>query len=295
MHSTNSIRSTSGGMPRVVVSSVIRSSHQGESHGGVYLLDIATGMVEQRVDWDDPAISWEGRGADRGLRGIAFHRGCIYLAASDEIFVYDTDFQLKGSFRNRYLKHCHEISIEGDSLYVTSTGFDSVLQYDLREGAFTEGYAFRFGKLERTRRRLGGRPLPKLGLFDPNSARGPAPGDSTHINNVIARDGALYVSGRGLGHVLALRGDRMESFARIPYGSHNARPFRDGVLMNHTDTDRICFVDRRGNPVRSFPLVHYDADDLLYASLGPDKARQAFGRGLAVLDDLIIGAPHRRQ
>ena len=81
----------------------------------------------------------------------------------------------------------------------------------------------------------------------------------------------------------------MESFARIPYGSHNARPFRDGVLMNHTDTDRICFVDRRGNPVRSFPLVHYDADDFLYASLGPDKARQAFGRGLAVLDDLIIG------
>ena len=185
MHATDSIRSTSGGMPRVVVSSVIRSSHQGESHGGVFLLDIAAGMVEQRVDWDDPAISWEGRGADRGLRGIAFHRGCIYLAASDEIFVYDTDFQLKGSFRNRYLKHCHEISIEGDSLYVTSTGFDSVLQYDLREGAFTEGYAFRFGKLERTRRRLGGRPLPKLGLFDPNSARGPAPGDSTHINNVI--------------------------------------------------------------------------------------------------------------
>ncbi len=113
-------RSPVSHIPRVVVSSVVRSSHQGESHGGVYLVDFRTGDIQQVIDWDDPTISWEGRGADRGLRGIATHQDRVYLAASDEIFVYDTAFQLQGSFRNRYLKHTHEICIADDRLYATS-------------------------------------------------------------------------------------------------------------------------------------------------------------------------------
>jgi len=32
-------------------------------------------------------IDWVGRGADRGLRGIVFYDGNIYIAASDEIFI----------------------------------------------------------------------------------------------------------------------------------------------------------------------------------------------------------------
>src|SRR5262245_52119288 len=110
-------------LPRVVLSSVVRSSHQGESHGGVYLVDFGTRDVEQVLDWDDPSISWEGRGADRGLRGIAFRTDRVYLAASDEIFVYDSSFRMQGSFRNSYLKHCHEIAVDGDRLLATSTGY----------------------------------------------------------------------------------------------------------------------------------------------------------------------------
>jgi hypothetical protein len=271
--------------PRVIVSSVIRSSHQGESHGGVYLVDFATGAIEQRIDWDDPSISWEGRGADRGLRGIAGQGDLLYLAASDEIFVYDLDFRRVGSIRNRYLKHCHEICVVDGRLLMTSTGFDSVLEYDLVQGAFTRGFTFRFGNLGLASRKLGGRPLPRFRTFDPTSDRGPVPGDSTHINNVVAADGAIHVSGRALGHVLEVRQDRMRSFARIPYGSHNARPFRGGVLMNHTETDRICHVDREGSVLRSFSLPRYDPADLEHASLSRDLARQAFGRGLAVYGD----------
>src|SRR5712691_9583159 len=69
-------------LPTVVASSVIRASQQGESHGGVYLVDLEHRSWRQMIDWNDPAISWEGRGWDRGLRGIAFHAGHVYLAAS---------------------------------------------------------------------------------------------------------------------------------------------------------------------------------------------------------------------
>ena len=280
-------------LPRVIASSVVRSAHQGESHGGVYLIDFDTGATRQVIDWDDPTISWEGRGEDRGLRGIAFHRGLVYLAASDEVFVYDTSFRRVKSLRNRYLKHTHEIHAEGDMLYATSTGFDSILGYDLARERFVSGLYLRFGMTERVRRKLGRAPLPVVSSFDPEAGGGPAPGDTTHINNVTVHGETLLASGRSLGHVVSARGGRSSSFARVPYGTHNARPFRDGVLFNHTGSDRLVYAERRGRVLRSWPIVHYDPRKLEFASLGPDQARQAFGRGLAVMEQegfLVAGS-----
>ena len=277
-------------LPRVVLSSVVRSAFKGESHGGVYIADLQTGQIDQVLDWDDPTINWEGRGADRGLRGIAFHDDHVYLAASDEIFVYDRAFVLQGSFKNRYLQHCHEIAIHEDRLFATSTGFDSVLEYDLRRETFVRGYCLRFGELWRMRRRLRLRPRPRFQMFDPRGDNGPAPADTCHVNNVFVEGGAVFVSGTGLGNVWRIEGSRLSRYAAVPYGTHNARPFHDGVLLNHTATDRIAHVDVRGRVLRSFPLPTYAEQQLENATLPRDLARQAFGRGLAVAgENLIIG------
>lgn len=282
---------SSPALPTVVLSSVVRSAFKGESHGGVYLIDLETERIEQVIDWDDPTINWGGRGADRGLRGIAFHDDNIYLAASDEIFVYDKTFALQRSFKNPYLKHCHEIQVEGDRLFATSTGFDSVLEYDLQAGEFVRGYCLRFGGVWRTRRKLRLRPKPRFGVYDPRGGEGPVPGDTCHVNNVYVRDGAVHLSGTGLGTMWRIEDSRLSRFSAIPYGSHNARPFREGVLLNHTATDRIAYVDRRGRVLRSFPLPTFPEHALENAALPTDLARPAFGRGLAVGDDgdLIIG------
>ena len=90
-------------LPRVIATSVVRSAHQGRSHGGVYLIDLNSGQYDQVIDWNDESINWEGRGGDRGLRGIAFHNNRVFLAASDEIFVFDTAFNRLNSYRNQYL------------------------------------------------------------------------------------------------------------------------------------------------------------------------------------------------
>jgi len=256
----------------------------------VYLVDLEDGAIQQVIDWNDPGISWEGRGADRGLRGIAFSGDRVFLAASDEVFVYDASFQLQGSFRNRYLKHCHEIAVAGDVLYLTSTGFDSILEYDLTRERFRRGYCLRFPRAWRMRRRFDLRPRPRFAVFDPESDRGPVGGDTSHVNSVVVQDGALYVAGTGLGTLWRIRSSRLERYARIPYGSHNARPFRGGVLLNHTATDRIAHLDRRGRILRQFALATYDESELVNAGLSRDLARQAFGRGLAVVsDELIVG------
>ena len=50
-----------------------------------------------------------------------------------------------------------------------------------------------------------------------------------------------------------------------------------------------CDVDGRGNTV-AFPIKRYDEQELLNSHLPQDNARQAFGRGLAILgEDLIVG------
>ncbi len=68
-------------LPKLILTSVVRGSQQGESHGGIYTVDFELQQGEQHVDWNTSDIDFEGRGADRGLRGIAFDGDDIYIAA----------------------------------------------------------------------------------------------------------------------------------------------------------------------------------------------------------------------
>jgi hypothetical protein len=289
-------------LPKVIASTVVRSAHQGESHGGVYLIDLETGSVEQTIDYDDRSISWEGRGGPRGLRGIAFYGDEIYLAASDEVFVYSKDFRLIGSIQNEYLDHCHETYLANDTLFITSTGRDSVLEYDLRACRFLKGYHIRFTGPTRylnmlgfwlnrvsERERIDIGPMPRLQVFDPNSDEGPAASNTCHINNAFYDNGVIFVSGTRCRHLLAINGRKLSSHARLPFRTHNARPFRDGVLMNETRHDCVSYLDGDGRAI-SFPIKRYNERELLNSHLPEDNARQAFGRGLAILGEgLIVG------
>jgi hypothetical protein len=276
--------------PTVLVSSVVRATDQGESHGGVYLVDLEARSSRQVIDWNDAGISWEGRGADRGLRGIAFAGGRVYLAASDEIFVYDPDFRQVGSFRNPYLKHAHEICIAGGSLFATSTGFDSVLELDLESGVWVRGWCLRRGLPQQLARRLGGHLSPRFRAFDPTLAGGPDAADTSHLNMVSSRDGVLYVAGTKTDRIYTIADDRCGIHARIPLGCHNAQPIGDHVIVNHTRSDRICLLDRSGAPVRGYALPAYDEAALVHGGMSRDLARPGFGRGLVVLPDgRIVG------
>jgi hypothetical protein len=279
-----------GDLPKVLATSVVRSAHEGESHGGAYLVDLDSGDCEKVIHWDYDAISWEGRGSERGLRGIAFYNDLILIAASDEVLVYDQDFRLLDSFKNAYLKHCHEVCRAGSILWLTSTGFDSVLGFDLRAGRFTNGY--------RVLRRHPGRLTGRLDLlakyavhaFDPERGGGPRLLDRLHVNNVSTWRRSLLLSGTDLRHILQLRDGRVSIFARVPRGTHNAQPFRDGVIANHTSRNRIAYMGKWGRVRRSFPVKIYPEAQLTHSSLPADHARQAFGRGLCTWEGrLLIG------
>ena len=264
---------------KLLTTSVVRGSYQGESHGGVYLIDLDTREIRQLLDWNKADIDWQGRGWDRGLRGIAFDGEVVYIAASDELFAYTPEFRPLGSWRNPYLKHCHEISIWERQLFLTSTGFDSILGFDLDAREFSWAmhvmtHQFRFTGV----------------AFDPRGKDGPLMLNKLHINNVHCTKGGMYLSGLRTGGMLLFNGREIQMAAELPAGSHNARPFRDGVLFNDTQTDALRYAGRgEGLEDRALPVPGFDPATLEKGDLDQSRiARQGFARGLCVLSETLI-------
>lgn len=276
-------------LPTVLVTEVIRSAHQGESHGGAFLVDLQTRDARRVLDWNLVDIDWEGRGQGRGLRGIAFHDNHTYIAASDELFVFDRSFNIVKTFRNRYLRHCHEVHKDGDTLYLTATSFDSVLEFDLAKERFTKAHLVRY-QPRRVRTPMGTREelTLRVGRYDPSRTDGPAAADTTHVNNVTTHAGKLLVSGVRLRSILVIDRAGHTDFAPTPEWTHNAQPYRDGILYNSTAEDAVCFANRTGEVLRRFAIPRYDEGDLKQTDLPDDYARQAFGRGLVATDSGLV-------
>lgn len=265
-------------MTVLVAASVVRGSRQGESHGGVYLIDLERRRTAQPLDWNTMEIDWQGRGWDRGLRGIAFDGDRAYIAASDELFAYTPDFQLLASYRNPYLKHCHEICRYRRRLYLTSTGFDSLLGFDLDKHRFSWGLA-----VHRDGQEFRGAP------FDPGAAAGPMPANQLHLNNVFCDRGGLYLSGTRTGALLVFDGRRLRQRASLPRGVHNARPWRQGVLFNDTEANAVRYV--APDEQLAFPVPRFNEKKLTHTNLDDSRiARQAFGRGLCLVDENRVAA-----
>jgi hypothetical protein len=265
-------------LPRLLVSSVVRGSRQGDSHGGLYLVDMERGAFEQKLDWNTSGIDFEGRGADRGLRGIAVIGREIFIAASDELFVFDQEFRILASYRNAYLKHCHEIFEHSGKLFLTSTGFDAILRFDLATRTFDFGV-----RIYKDANRLN------ASTFDPRKEGGPAVANEFHVNNVCVTDDGIYLGGRRLPGLVRIAQSGIAVVAPLPLGTHNARPFRGGVIFNDTESDSLVWVTRDQRvsiPVPRYPEANLTNTDFDESGL----ARQAFGRGLCVLSETLVAA-----
>ena len=126
-------------LPKLIATSVVRGSEKGQSHGGVYTIDFARQAVEKHIDWNTSDIDFSSTGGDRGLRGIAFFRREIFIAASDQLFRYNDKLQLLAAYRNPYLRHCHEISRRDNLLVLTSTAYNCLLAFDMVSKNFVWG------------------------------------------------------------------------------------------------------------------------------------------------------------
>ena len=265
-------------MTTLIATSVVRGSSQGESHGGVYLLDLEQGRAAMAIDWKTAGIDWRGRGWDRGLRGIAFDGDRVFIAASDELFEYTPDFEPVGSYRSPFFRHCHEIVRYERRLFLTSTAYDSILGFDLDNKQFSWGLHIATDADEF-------RATP----FNPRGRNGPPPDNKLHLNNVFCNEKGMYISGMKTAGVLHFSGRRITTMASLPLGSHNARPWRDGVLFNDTESNAVRYVTPEMN--RVFQVPRYPVEELTHTDMDDSRiARQPFARGLCTLDDNVIAS-----
>ena len=99
----------------------------------------------------------------------------------------------------------------------------------------------------------------------------------------------MYISGRNTGGLLQYTGKQIKAVATLPLGAHNARPYADGVLFHDSEEDVVRFESR--DKQRIFRIPRYDPNLLTHTDLDDSRiARQAFGRGLCVIEDGVIAA-----
>ena len=265
-------------MTTLIATSVVRGSRQGESHGGVYLLDLEQEKAALAIDWNTADIDWQGRGWDRGLRGISFDGDRVFIAASDELFEYSPDFELVASYRSPFLKHCHEIVRYERRLFLTSTAYDSILGFDLDNNRFTWGL-----NISAQADEFLATP------FNPVGQHGPAPKNKLHLNNVFCDTNGMFISGLRTAGLLHYSGSRITKYVNLPEGSHNARPWRDGVLFNDSEANAVRFVTPKTNHV--FQVPRYPENLLTHTDLDDSRiARQSFARGLCIINDDLIAS-----
>jgi len=265
-------------LPKVLTTSVVRAARRGQSHGGVYLVDLETEQYELVLDWNNCEIDFTGRGGDRGLRGIAFDGDDIYIAASDEVFVFDKSFRVLRTYRNRYLKHCHEIAIYKDQLFMTSTGYDSILVFNIRTEKFVWGVHVRTD---------GDQILART--FDPSSSSGPLLRTELHINSVFCNARAVMMSGMRHDRIMRFREQGLDIIGPLPRGTHNVQMYRKGILFNDSTSNHVRYVT--GKETKSFPVPQYRRKNIINTlDVSERVARPYFARGLCPLDDGLIAA-----
>ncbi len=267
-------------MPKLIATSVIRGSSQGESHGGIYVVDLEKERVYQPVDWSKKDIDWQGHGGDRGLRGIAIHNERVFVVSSDELLEYTPNFDLVAAYPNQYLKHCHEICVHEHHVFITASAFDSILAFNLRTNTFDNAFMVT----------TDGQSL-SMRQYSPVSDDGPLPMNKLHINNVFCEKGGMYISGLRTNGLLLFNGKRIGVSSTLPTGANNARPFRDGIVFNDTQSNKMRYASRSRVDDCAFDVPSYSNAELLNTETDDSHiARQGFGRGLCVISNTLIAA-----
>jgi len=263
--------------PLVLASSVIRSTFHGESHGGIYLVDLNNKKHEKKVDWNDPNIDWSGHGGDRGCRGLTIYQDKLYCSSAKEILVFDKQFNLVDRFTHPLINGTHEIYQDDGKLYTISNQYDCVLVFDLQTNQCIEGYQYKKGS---------GRIL----KFDPNTTQ-LEQSDSLHLDMVYIENNFLYIGGSQFGYLLGFNLADNSKIDCAPLvkpshfgGSHNLRRWNGGLIYCLSDENEICF-QRNGELEKSWRMP---PTNNAYKSVHGCFSKAGYTRGMVAGKDFII-------
>ena len=172
---------------KIICSTVVRAAKQGDIHGGLYVIDVDTEEVLHYQPYTDDFVNDNERGGERGLRGIVVLDDRIVVADSGGLIELDKEtYQIVKRFSDdKIFKSIHEICYFDDSIWVTSTAYDSIARVDL--DFQLSGFWEVIGEIEEDCKSL-------TGLREINPGEAPEE-DNFHINSISANDDRLVFGG----------------------------------------------------------------------------------------------------
>ena len=117
---------------RVFATTVIRGSQNSELTGFLVELDWKNNKVKQKIPIpiDTKHPLWNERGGNRGGRGLFVYDKTLYVATALSILKFDKDLNQIGTIEHSYLAGLHEIYIDSEGIWLTSTVHDLILKVD---------------------------------------------------------------------------------------------------------------------------------------------------------------------
>lgn len=283
-------RETAAGI-RVFATTVIRGSENHELTGYLLELDWVKNQVKTRipipVDTSHPL--WNPRGGNRGGRGVAVQHGTLYVATAMSVLLYDRNLTQIGEISHPYLGGLHEISVDHEGIWLTSTIHDLVIKIDFQGNVIDEWWGSESTSLQHA---LGysGRDL-NLKLDFPPETFVPeyekyCDEERLHVNTVYARGENVYVLSCSKKAFIQIRpgSDRV-----IVYDGKLGSP-HNGIL---TPDGRVIINDTRNQCIRTYEFSSGKRLATLFTVLSDDErsvqfAKAGWQRGLAYVEGSIF-------
>ena len=233
----------------VYFGTVVRTAPVREG-GELVKLDWSTKRVERSVPIvpEDPSVEHDPnpRGNTRGCRGIQIRGERVLAANYHTIEIFDRDLAPRGRISDGLMVGLHETSLDGDTLWVTSTAIDAAIGYDVDRGTRTGGFFPRDSSALRERLGLAAQTLDReadhrLGFLDSAHTQH---GSHLHLNAVAQWRGRHYGLCHAKGAIVDLSRETVVYQDPSLIKAHNLVVREDGLaFVNDTYRATLKIVD----------------------------------------------------
>lgn len=276
---------------RVFVTTVIRGSINRELTGFLFELDWQNNRIKERIPipLDTAHPFWNVRGGNRGGRGVFAHNGTLYVATAMSVLMFDRKLKKIGELTHPYLAGLHEIYVDSEGIWITSTVHDLVIKLDFGGNIIDEWWGSESQLLQHelgfSSRRLNLNLDFAKETFAIEYERY-CQKERLHVNAVWSHNGKVYVLANRTKTFIRIRpGPEKVVLQDIQLGApHN------GIL---TSTGRVIINDTQKQCIRTYDVLSGKRQMTLSTPVYGSKNSQQFAktgwqRGLAHIEDSIF-------
>ena len=227
---------------------------------------------------------------------VNFYNGELYAAGARSIFVFNKDYELVRQYRHNLMQGTHELARWGKTLFSISNEYDMIMAFDLElcvwPVAMQCGLDEEMFPLDPESPLVPEKDEKGNMIVDENDPNSPKwkmveKKDTMHLDSVAVVGNWLFYAGSTTECIYSINLHTKENRYEKLYfpNTHNAQPWRDGVVFNRSIESDTCYqvgnelVKQWKTPVFPTPIKNISIND---------HARVGYTRGMVLAKDHVI-------